>query len=286
MGILEAIVNGGNLAIRSFDVLRKDKELLLFPVLSAVSLLVALAVFVLPLYALLGSDGVQRIIDDETTEVQVWKVLYVFCLYFIIAFVTIFFNTAMVGAVLLRLNGYDPTVGDGLRIAFARLGAIFGWALLAATVDMLLRILEGDRKKFSLGRILAPMLAHAWALMAFLVVPVLVVEGLGPIAALSRSAELLRKTWGEQIVGNVGLAALFTLIGGMGIILILAFGEVTGLWYIALPVLVLFVILTAMVCETLGAIYRASVYHFAVAKPLPSAMDRDLVASAFVPVRE
>jgi hypothetical protein len=286
MGVVDAIVNGGNLAIRSFDVLRKDKELLLFPVLSGIATVVALAGFTLPLYFLVGADGVQRIMDDKTTEVQVWKALYAFGLYFVTAFVTIFFNAALVGAVLLRLNGHNPTLGDGLRIAFSRLGPIFGWALLSATVGMLLRILEGDRKRLSIGRVVAAILGAAWAVMTYLVVPVLVVEGVGPFAALGRSGSLLRKTWGEQIVGNIGLGAFFSLIGVVGALLLALFGRATGLWHVTLPALVVFLVLIAILSQTLTAIYRASVYHFATGKPLPAEMDQNLIASAFVPVRE
>jgi hypothetical protein len=284
--VLDKISNSYNLARESFSILRKDKELMVFPVLAGVASIVVLAGFVIPLLALVGVSGAEKIMEDNDPVVWGWKVLYLFGVYVGTSFVTIFCNAGLVGAVMMRLDGKDPTVGDGLRIAFSRIGLIFQWSLVAATVGMILRALEGDRKNFSLGRIIAGILGAAWTVVTYLVVPVLVVEGLGPWAALKRSGSLLRQTWGEQIMGNLGLGAFFGVVGMLGTVLIGALGYLVGLMPVAVAVLVVFWVLLAVLSQTLTAIYRASVYYFATGKPLPPELDRDLIVSAFVPVRE
>jgi hypothetical protein len=45
----------------SWDVLRQDKEILVFPVLSGIALLLIMASFAVPVFALGGIDTVQRI---------------------------------------------------------------------------------------------------------------------------------------------------------------------------------------------------------------------------------
>ena len=122
---------------------------------------------------------------SETFEIVASVVGFVF--YFITTFIMIFFNSALVGAALIRLDGGDPTVADGLRIARERLGSILAWSLLAATVGM---ILKAARERAGwLGSLVVGMIGIAWNLATFLVVPVLVTRDLGPIDALKESAE-------------------------------------------------------------------------------------------------
>ncbi len=100
--------------------------------------------------------------------------------------VIFFCNTALVGAALIRLRGGDPTVADGFRIAASRVGPILGYAFIAATVGMVLRAIS-ERSGF-LGRLVVSLVGFAWNLATFLAVPVLVVEDVGPIEAVQRSA--------------------------------------------------------------------------------------------------
>src|SRR5690606_12092796 len=132
--------------------------------------------------------------------------LFYLCQYFVI----FFFNTALVGAAMIRLEGGDPTVSDGLRIARERMGAILGYAAIAATVGLVLRALE-ERAGF-LGRIVIGLIGLAWTLATFLVVPVLVSQNVGPVEALKESVRLLKRSWGENLAGNVGIGLAFGLI--------------------------------------------------------------------------
>ncbi len=101
---------------------------------------------------------------------------------------------------MIRLRGGDPTVDDGFRIALKHVGPILGYAFVAATVGMILRWLS--ERSGTLGRIVVSLVGIAWNVTTYLTVPVLVMEEVGPIEAIKRSASLLKKSWGEQIVDN------------------------------------------------------------------------------------
>jgi serine/threonine protein kinase len=131
-----------------------------------------------------------------------------FAFYLATSFVIVFFNTALISCALIRFDGGNPTLGDGLSAAVARLPQILGWALLSATVGTILKQVE-ERVPL-VGKFVIGLVGMAWAILTFMVVPILAAEGLGPIAAVKRSTSLLRKTWGEvgyqyeAMAGRVG----------------------------------------------------------------------------------
>jgi len=247
------------LAKASWSVLRADRELLVFPFISFFALLVVLILFAVPL-AVVGIGNLEK------GELRPAGIVLVFALYVVGYTVAFFFNTALVGAAMIRLNGGDPTVNDGMRIAMSRLPAIIGYALIAATVGMILRWIS-ERAGF-LGAIVAGVLGFAWGIATFLVVPVLVVENIGPIDAVKRSGGLLRKTWGEQLLGGFGLGLVFGLImigvallGGLVIVALAAVS--TSLLVVGIVALTLALGAVALIASALGGIYTAAVYRYA-----------------------
>ncbi len=116
----------------------------------------------------------------------------------------------------------DPTLADGLRAADRHLPSILGYSLIAASVGLILNALQERSRKIILGRIAVGMLGMAWTLISFLVVPVLVLEGVGPVAAIQRSTQLLTQTWGEQIASTFGFGAIGFLFSLVGVLMVLA----------------------------------------------------------------
>ena len=192
----------------SWQVLKKDKELLVFPLLSGICCLLVIASFAVPVF-MTGSYAPPA--GEATTAQQVAYYLTLFAFYFCNYFVIIFFNAAVISCAVIRLAGGDPTVSDGLRAAFSRIHLIAAWALVSATVGVVLRILE-DRSR-TVGRIVISLLGAAWAVVTYLAVPVLVVEQAGPLTAFKRSARLLKDTWGEQLVGGFSFGLVFACPG-------------------------------------------------------------------------
>lgn len=267
----------------SASVLRQDKELLVFPLVSLVALGLVVAAFALPIFGLGVLDGLSG--GGKAVEAGAYLVAFLF--YFSQYFVIFFFNSALVGAAMIRLDGGNPTLGDGMRIATSRIGAIAGYAFIAATVGMVLRAIQ-ERVGF-VGKIIVGMLGVGWAVATYLVVPVLVTRSVGPLDAIKESAGLLRKTWGENVIGQVGLGLAFGLIF-LGVIacsvVLLGFAFATQsvvVIVIAGIVAILAVGITGLAQSALAGIYAAALYrHASTGKPTPG-FEPEALRLAFAP---
>lgn len=269
------------LAKASFGVLRSDKELLVFPMISAVAVVLVVASFALPVFGMELYQGLAR--DDG--GIAPLGYLLAFAFYLVQYFVIFFFNTALVGAAMMRLDGGDPTVADGLRIARSKWVQILGYAAIAATVGLLLRAIE-ERAGF-VGRIVVGLIGVAWTVATFLTVPVLVARDVGPVEAVKESASLLGRTWGENLIGNGGLGLVMFLLN---LAVILLFGALTvafatngmAMLAVAMVVLgVLAVLALGLVQAALSGIYSAALYRFAVMGDAPAGFDGVLLREAF-----
>jgi hypothetical protein len=263
----------------SAAVLRSDKELLVFPLLSSIAAVLVAASFIAPAVGL----GLFRGGREEFTA---FEAIYVFAFYLVQYSVIFFFNTALVGAAMIRLDGGDPTLADGLRIARERIGAILGYAAIAATVGLLLRAIE--QRSGALGRIVVSLVGVAWTLATFLAVPVLVAQRVGPIEAVKQSAGLLRQTWGENLVGNGGIGLAFGLViflvVAAGLALAVGLGTATGspvLLFTLLGLTFIAVLLLALVQAALAGIYSAALYRYATAGEAPAGFDAVMLKDAF-----
>ena len=157
---------------------------------------------------------------------------------------------------------------SALRGARERAGVLLPWALLSATVSLVLRALE--ERLGIIGRIVVGFVGLAWSLVTFLVIPILVVEQLSVGAAVKRSAELFKHTWGENVVTNGGVWLLGTLAAIAGLVVVLpllllggvatALGIVIGLAWIAV---------VSVVVTTLSGIVSIALYRYAVDGDVP-----------------
>jgi len=271
----------------SWDVLKQDKELLLFPLLSAICCVLVLASFAAPVLAMtdwqaagehMTSSAAQTLAasDGHFSAGQALQMLVLFLFYCCNYFVIIFFNAGLIACARIRMEGGDPTVGDGLRAAWARLPAIAGWAVLAATVGMLLRMIE-ERSNL-VGRIVAGLLGVAWSLTSFLVVPILVIENDGPISALQRSAGLLKKTWGEQIIGNFSFGLIFVLLALPGALFV---GLGVAAHSIALLVVsIVYFVGIALAQSALQGIFQAALYLYMRDGQAPEGFEADALQAS------
>lgn len=280
--MFERLSRSWELTKASLAVLSADKELLIYPLLSGLASVLVLITFAVP--AVLAGLG-DRLATGED-GVRVMGAIVAFCFYVTQYFVILFCNTALVGAALIRLRGGDPTVGDGFRIAFERLGVIFGYAVVSATVGMVLRALA--QRGGVLGRIVSSFFGLAWGLATFLVVPVLVVEKVGPIDAVKRSAAYLKTTWGEQLAGNLGMGAVFGLLtfgvalAGIAAMMAAAALESGLLLGLAVVGMVAALVALGLVSSALAGIYAAAVYRYAADGQAGAFFPERLVKDAFV----
>jgi hypothetical protein len=263
----------------STRVLNADGELLFLPILSGI---VSAIVGGLLFWQAFGL-GVFEQVKDGGSAAGLYAWLFVF--YVIEYFIVYFFNTALVGAAVARLNGENPTVGSALRLAASRAGHILGYAIIAATVGMILRIIA-DRAGF-VGKLIAGGAGLAWSIATFLVVPILAVEGIGPLAAIEKSATLLKKTWGENLIGNAGMSIVFAAIGTVLILIIYGGGMLlytNGAEHAALllaTVVALLFVALIVFAAALAGVYQAAVYYYAVNGEPPEGYEKELLTDAF-----
>jgi hypothetical protein len=269
----------------SASVLGKDKELLVFPAVSTVAAIMVAASFLGPL-VWWGAGHPQAFDRDQVSPL--W-LAWVFAFYLTQYFVIFFFNTALVGAASMRLEGEDPTVADGLRIAWSKVRTILGYAVIAATVGLILRAIE--QRAGWIGQWIAGLLGAAWTVATFMAVPVLVHRDVGPIEAVKESALLLKQTWGENLIGQGGIGLVF----GIGYALLwVAFAFVIVpaasagqplLLALLIATAVLVTLLLALIQAALQGIYSAALYRYAVGHQNSAEFSGGLLESAFAPKR-
>ena len=268
----------------SASVLNQDKELLVFPLVSMGALSFVVLAFAFPIFGLGVLDGLTGG-QDGRIEIAAYAVAFLF--YFAQYLVIFYFNTALVGAAMIRLDGGNPTLSDGLRIATSRLGTIVGYALISATVGVVLRAIQ-ERVGF-VGKIIVGLLGVGWAIATYLVVPVLAAQKIGPIDAIKESASLLRKTWGENLIGQAGLGIAFGFIFFAVIVfcfvifgLALATNSVAVIVTAGIVCLIA-IAMTALIQAALGGIYAAALYRYATKGEQTQGFAPETLKLAFAP---
>lgn len=272
--------NSWELVKASWRVLLADKELMVFPLVAFLASIVVLITFAVP-------TVLAGVLDSAVAngELGIFSYIVAFLFYAVMYFVTIFANSALVGAAMIRLEGGDPTVSDGFRIAFSKIGTIFGYAVIAATVGTILRMIS--ERSGAIGRIVVSLVGFVWNVATFLVVPVLVMEKVGPLEAVKRSGGLLKETWGEQIVGNLsvgfifGLISFLVILAGVPLVIAAVVSGSVALIVTAVAVVILLLMGISLVSSTLSGIYTAAVYRYATTGDTGGYFDADMVKDAF-----
>lgn len=274
----------GNVFSRSFHifkeslaVLRQDTEILIFPVLSGIFTMIAMAGMI---YAGVITGFFARLGDGSELESNVLGYSGLFLWYFVSWFIVIFFNVAVIHCARMRFEGSDPTVGDGFRASTSHLGRIAAWALVAATVGLVIRI-ASDRAKF-IGKIVASIAGAAWAIATFFIVPVIIFEKKSIKDSIKQSAELVKKTWGESLVSAGGVGLFMMMLGAAGLILPLAgmFISVQAA-VIGLGIMAFYWLGLMVVSSALTGIFRAGLYLYATEGKLPKGFSPAYVQGAF-----
>lgn len=278
------IQNGWQLTKASWAVLRADKELLWFPVFSGIAITLAMITFFVPLSAMYGLFSVGA--PEEISGVVGVIVMFIF--YMISYTISFYFNTALIGAALIRLDGDDPTLRDGIRIANSKLGAILGYAAISATVGVILKMIQ--ERGGIVGQILSGLGGLAWSVATFLVVPVLVTRDLSPFEAIKESSRLVKETWGEQLSGNFTIGGIFFLLYLALFIVIapLMFFAASSTESGALPgigifLLIAVALLLSILSSAMQSVLQAAVYRFAEAGRAPDEFEIDAIRNAFQP---
>ncbi len=288
--MFERIRNGISIAGQCWEVLKRDRELVMFPLFSSLALGAVTASFVLPLW---DTYYVQMYVDcfhDDSAAAQKYSqnirdplfYLILFVFYMSQHFVMTFFNVALVACALVRLNGGDPTVAVGLRFARSRLKVILAWSAFSAAVGVVLRMIES--RSNTAGKIGIAILGVAWSVGSYLVVPILVMERLGPVAAFKRSAKIIGRTWGEALGANLGIgmiSGLCCLVASIPAVVGYAMQSAFAMG-IGIGISVVLIVIIKLVASTLESILLAALYIYADQGKVPAFFSQQSLSNAFV----
>lgn len=273
--MFDRIARSFELVKASWRILMGDKKLLAFPILSGIVTLLVIASFILPL---IFSGGALSLTTDTVAGI-----VLLFLFYLVTYFVVIFFNVGLIHCVYASLQGKEMSVGEGLSAASRHFGAILTWAVITATVGLVLRMIE-DRAGF-LGSIASALAGGAWSLVTLFVVPVFVFEEKGVLDSIRESWALFRKTWGESVVGSVSITLVFVAIGILGFLLVLATllaGNIVA-FLTAIALFLVLIAVLAILASAMQGIFVVALYTYARTGEVPGGFDRNLVTGAFAP---
>lgn len=253
MNFFERLSTGWTITMNSFSILKKNKQLIIFPILSGASLVLVMGSFVLGLLASAGWDA-----DYINTDNQVLNYAILFGFYFVNYFIIVFFNMALIHCTKRYFDGEEASVSIGLKFSISRLGVILSWSLFAATVGTILKIIQENTGIF--GKIITGVLGLVWSVATFFVVPVIAYEKLGPIDAFKRSTQLMKAKWGESLGSTFSLGLIkmivFLLAAVPMVLIALYVNLILG---VGLAIMVAFIIFA--VFSAAETIFISSVYH-------------------------
>ncbi|BAE49229.1 hypothetical protein amb0425 [Paramagnetospirillum magneticum AMB-1] len=285
---MNSFFRGWHIAKASLGVLRAQPKLMILPICSAAAMLGIIAL-TLPLLAVFSAGNA----DENTTDILV--LVTAFGGYIACYFAMLFFNAALIFCSIRYFETGSTTIGEGLAAAGRRALPIFLWALIAGTIGLILRIIGETltrlaRKEFGaivafVVKLLTAGLYGLWLAASYFALPVLVVEGVGPIDAVRRSTHLIKTHWGD-VLGGQSMLGLLTLLA-----ILIPGALVGGLVYLAqdaaqayLGILVgigaVYLGLVMLVSSVLGIIFLAGVYMFTATGKAPDIFGEDLVGSA------
>jgi hypothetical protein len=261
-----ALSRGWAMTKVSFKVLSLDKEILVLPLMAAVLMIAAVVGLGFGAFGI-GLFGEQM---------GLLGFIVLFAIYVLVYGISIFFNAAVIEMATIRFNGGDPVIKDGLKKSWSRVGRILQWAVVAATVGIIFRILRDQAKDNFLARILISFLEFGWNVATFFVVPIAVYQDVGPLDAIKGSMNTMKRTWGESLTGVATTGIVFFVLGLLGLLpLLIGINLLTGgavvVGFVFIAVAVLYWIALAAVNSAVDGILVAALYKYAVEGTLPQA---------------
>jgi hypothetical protein len=264
--MMQRFSNTWSLMKSSFAVLQAEKKLLIFPVISSLVTLFILASFIFPILVL-DKGWIEDGIISEST--QWYHYLQLFGIYYICYFIMLFFNSATVASAIYVMRGGKPSIGGAVNVVFSRIGALAAWALIAASIGLILNIIENQSDK--IGKIISGLLGMSWTLVSFMVLPILIIENRGPVESLKASISMLRSTWGEQILGHFSFGLIyFIMILPMFVVFLLLMNMGETAIMFAIVFAVIYTLAAAAVQWVLQSIYMGTLYMYARDHEIPA----------------
>lgn len=253
MSLFDRLSNGWKISMNSFKVLRANPKLIIFPILSILALVLIMGSFVVATLAAFGWD-----IDNIEEPRSAVTYLLLFGYYVVNYFIVVFFNMALIHCTSLYFKGEEVTLKKGIDFSMSRLGSIFAWAVFAACVGTILKIIQENLG--AIGKFLTGLIGIVWSVTTFFVVPIIAYENVGPIDAFKKSAKLMKEKWGESI----GAGFSFGLIQIIGAVIALAIGGLLSVSihpFVGIAAGMLIILFLSTIVSAAQTIFISTVYH-------------------------
>lgn len=267
--------NTWSLMRSSFEVLNEDRRILIFPILSGIFSILIIGSFLLPFFAGANFSTIQLLGSQH----GVFGYIYLFLFYFLSYFVVLFFNSASVAYAIDLMRGGRPTISNALRMVINKITPLLGWTFIAATVGLIINSLENSSDMF--GKITSAVLGLSWTVISFLVLPILIIEGKGPITSLKLSAKMLKNSWGEQLIGHFSFGLLFAVFSipvGLIIFFSIQYGGMIAIAGFGIGILLM--IGLGVVQWSLQSIFMGAMYLFVREENIPSSYSLTQIQNA------
>ncbi len=218
MNFLERLKNGWKIAKMSFQTINENRTLLLFPLISTISLILVLLTFFGGIFLVVG-DTITTLMDDALAG-EILGYALIFLYYLINYFIIVFFNAALIHCSIQIFNGKETSLGDGMSYATSKIGKILAWAVVSATVGTILQAIYSTGR---VGEFVGSLIGGAWSILTFFVVPIAIYEEKDVFGSIKESFRIMKEKWGESLAGNFsfGIIRLIGILAGVGIFMLL-----------------------------------------------------------------
>ena len=262
----------------SFNILKHDRELAWFPVLSAMTSTVVLVIFAVAVFFSPISEYIQVLGSENNQQLNAVGYIVLFVYYLLAFFITNYFLAGIYTIVHGRFGGKDLSFKDGIANANKHIVRIFTWSLISATVGIVLQIIS-DKSKI-IGKIVSAIFGAAWAILTYFSLPSLVIGERSIKESFKESASVIRKTWGETIIVNFGVGLFFGLVTMLVIVIMIGVAilmPVTETFIVLGVLLAIYIIALSIVSSTLGSIIKCALYEYATTGAVPQGFTPELI---------
>jgi hypothetical protein len=266
----------------SLNVMRKDKELFLFPIVGGIFSLLFLLAMIFPFII---TDPAKDVVG---TGIPFFAVIFI--IYFGLALIATFFNTCVVYTVKKRFSGGDATFAESIKFAFSKFHLVVAWSIVSATVGLLLRILDQIGENMGevgqmIMSVLTLILGAVWSIITVFVIPAMVYHNVGPFTAIKRSVHAIKHTWGESLIRyyGLGLIELIMIVGGviLGIIFAIMTSSIPVLFFIVIAIFAIYLVAVVVFFNVANTIFNTALYVYADTGKVPKVYDAEVIANAF-----
>lgn len=266
----------------SLDVMKKDKELFLFPLFGGIFSILFMIAMIFPIIIVTPAS------EKVGTGLSLYAVIFI--VYFGLAMIATFFNTCVVYTVKTRFEGKNATFLDSIKFTLSRIHLVIAWGLISATVGLLLRIIDEIGERMGavgevIVKIITSILGAVWSIITLFVIPAMVYHNVGPIDAIKRSAKALKSAWGESLIRyyGLGIIQIILIVVGiiLGIVLAMATSSITLLFYTIILLTIIYVVAVIVFFNLANTIFNTALYFYADTGKLPDAYNSEIIKNAF-----